>query len=661
MKKLIIAGLLLSIAAFGAIGKLQNADFATSAQITGAGGTIAQLLNTSKIYDSTNAQLLDTTLAGKLSSALTSAHLFVGNGSNVATDVAASGDLTLANTGAFTIANNAVSNAKLAQMGAHTFKGNNTGATADAADLTQAQLTAELNQFTNVLQGVVPASGGGSTNFLRADGTWAAPAGSGGTVTSVDFSVPASSIFSVSGNPITTSGTIALATTGTSGGIPYFSSTSQISSSALLTANQLVLGGGAGTAPATLGSLGTTTTVLHGNAGGAPSFGAVSLTADVSGTLPIGNGGTGQTTASNAFDALSPLTTKGDILAYSTTNARLPVGTDGFVLTADSTQALGVKWAASGGGSFVSQTSSTGSGVSPSGTTGQRDGSPVNGYFRYNTTTGSEEFYVNGAWFTLDYTTPGNCTSITTLGVGSFSVPAGVTKLAVVVVAGGGGGGGGSGTGAGGGGGGGGVNYNLTYAVRPSTSIAYFVGDGGAGGAAATAGAAGQASYFGSLFAARGSGGSGDGAAGSFVGPCSGGSSTNTAAVCFNQTTGTGTYVTAGQVNGLFVGGTGATDVGGGGAGAGAVGVNGVASTSGGNGGAGIAIGITGSSVTYSGGGGGGNLSGTAGTGGTGGGGNGGNNAAGSAGSANTGGGGGGGGNNNAGGNGGSGKIVVCY
>lgn len=38
------------------------------------------------------------------SSTLTSAHLFVGNGSNVATDVAVSGDLTLANTGAFTVA-----------------------------------------------------------------------------------------------------------------------------------------------------------------------------------------------------------------------------------------------------------------------------------------------------------------------------------------------------------------------------------------------------------------------------------------------------------------------------------------------------------------------------------------------------------------------------
>jgi hypothetical protein len=38
-----------------------------------------------------------------LSSTLGSAHLFVGNAGNVATDVAASGDVTLANTGAFTV------------------------------------------------------------------------------------------------------------------------------------------------------------------------------------------------------------------------------------------------------------------------------------------------------------------------------------------------------------------------------------------------------------------------------------------------------------------------------------------------------------------------------------------------------------------------------
>jgi hypothetical protein len=40
---------------------------------------------------------------------------------------------------------------------------------------------------------------------------------------------------------------------------------------------------------------GTSTTVLHGNASGAPTFGAVSLTADVSGALPTANGGTNLT------------------------------------------------------------------------------------------------------------------------------------------------------------------------------------------------------------------------------------------------------------------------------------------------------------------------------------------------------------------------------
>jgi hypothetical protein len=88
--------------------------------------------------------------------------------------------------------------------------------------------------------------------------------------------------------------------TGTSGGIPYYSSSTTLSSSALLTNHALVVGGGAGAAPSTPVGLGTTTTVLHGNASGDPSWGAVSLTADVSGTLPAGNGGTG-----NAFFAVS--------------------------------------------------------------------------------------------------------------------------------------------------------------------------------------------------------------------------------------------------------------------------------------------------------------------------------------------------------------------
>lgn len=40
----------------------------------------------------------------------------------------------------------------------------------------------------------------------------------------------------------------------------------------------------------------------------------------------------------------SPQTTKGDFIGFGSAPARLPVGTDGFLLEADSTQALGVGW-----------------------------------------------------------------------------------------------------------------------------------------------------------------------------------------------------------------------------------------------------------------------------------------------------------------------------
>lgn len=71
----------------------------------------------------------------------------------------------------------------------------------------------------------------------------------------------------------------------------------------------------------------------------------ISLTTAVTGTLPIANGGTGQTSQTNAFDALAPTTTKGDIIVHNgSDNIRLAVGTDGQIPVADSTQASGVKW-----------------------------------------------------------------------------------------------------------------------------------------------------------------------------------------------------------------------------------------------------------------------------------------------------------------------------
>ena len=70
------------------------------------------------------------------------------------------------------------------------------------------------------------------------------------------------------------------------------------------------------------------------------------LTLDnISGTLSISKGGSGQTTATAAFDALAPTTTKGDIVVHNgTDNVRVAAGSDDQVLIADSGEAAGVKW-----------------------------------------------------------------------------------------------------------------------------------------------------------------------------------------------------------------------------------------------------------------------------------------------------------------------------
>jgi hypothetical protein len=108
--------------------------------------------------------------------------------SNQSISFAPTGDVTGSTSGtttlapALTIGSNKVTNAMLAQMAAHTYRGNNTGSTANAADITSTQLTADLNLFTSTLQGLVPAPATVTGKFLKDDGTWATIGGSG-TVT----------------------------------------------------------------------------------------------------------------------------------------------------------------------------------------------------------------------------------------------------------------------------------------------------------------------------------------------------------------------------------------------------------------------------------------------------------------------------------------------
>ena len=73
---------------------------------------------------------------------------------------------------------------------------------------------------------------------------------------------------------------------------------------------------------------------------------------------------------SNVDTGASPLTTKGDLYTYSTTNARLGVGANNTVLTADSGEATGLKWASPSGGLTLIKTQTIGSAVSSVSITG---------------------------------------------------------------------------------------------------------------------------------------------------------------------------------------------------------------------------------------------------------------------------------------------------
>jgi hypothetical protein len=110
--------------------------------------------------------------------------------------------------------------------------------------------------------------------FKNAAGTvklLASNASSTGTVSSVAQTFTGG-LISVAGSPITTSGTLALTVAGTSGGIPYFSSSSTWATSAALAANALLIGGGAGAAPASITTGTGVVTALGVNTGSAGAF-----------------------------------------------------------------------------------------------------------------------------------------------------------------------------------------------------------------------------------------------------------------------------------------------------------------------------------------------------------------------------------------------------
>lgn len=131
-----------------------------------------------------------------LASTVTTGQYLRGNGTNISMSAIQASDVPTLNqnttgTASSVTGTNVVTNANLSTMPTNTLKGNNTGSTATPIDLTSTQVTAVLNNFvgdtgSGGTKGLTPAPGAGdgeAGKFLKADGTWAIPNGSGTSAT----------------------------------------------------------------------------------------------------------------------------------------------------------------------------------------------------------------------------------------------------------------------------------------------------------------------------------------------------------------------------------------------------------------------------------------------------------------------------------------------
>jgi hypothetical protein len=276
---------------------------------------------------------------------------------------------------------------------------------------------------------------GGANFFLQSNGTtavWAA----GGTVTSVAQTFTGG-LISVSGSPITSTGTLALTVAGTSGGIPYFSSASTWLSSGTLTANKPVIGGGSGVAPASGGTTGTTTTFVtstgvltnghcaswdaNGNLvdSGTSNCGGGASSVGLSAPVGFAVSGSPVTTAGTLIFAMPTGWTTGSLLVGNGANSvtNLGIGANGTVLKSNgSTAVWGTEGAVSSVGlSLPLQFTVTGSPVTSTGTlTAAWAPAAAHRFLGNNTAASATPAFVAITSGDLPFTYSGNSTKLAT-------------------------------------------------------------------------------------------------------------------------------------------------------------------------------------------------------------------------------------------------------
>lgn len=310
------------------ITNIENADIKALAAIDASKIADGSVSNTEFQYINSltsNAQTqLDNIVAGTTPITLTDAHIFVGNATNDATDVAVSGDVTISNTGNVQIASGAIVNADINASAAIDFSklaalpsadilvgsvGNvatavavtgdislsNTGVTAYSGTVPvnkggtgDTSLTAHgvlIGQGTSAVAvtatgtaGQVLQSGGASADPTYSTPTYPSASGSAGKILRADGT---NNVYSTATYPDTT----------TANQILYSSATNTISQ--ITTANTSALVTNSSGVPS-LTSGGTANRLLRTD-GTTISFAQAALATDVSGTLGVTNGGTGQT------------------------------------------------------------------------------------------------------------------------------------------------------------------------------------------------------------------------------------------------------------------------------------------------------------------------------------------------------------------------------
>lgn len=270
-----------------------------------------------------------------------------------------------------------------------------------AASSLASNVTFVLPSADGAASSIVQTDGSGNLSFQASTGTGNVVRASSPTLTTPDLGTP-SAVNLTNATGLPTSGITGLGTgvatalannVGSSGAFTTFNGAMGTPSSITLTnASGMPLSGvtGLGTNVATAlgvavgssgafvttsgsGATGTWNIDILGNAGTVtngvvttgsyanPSWITSLAASKLTGSIPISAGGTGQSDKTSAFDALAPSTTKGDVIAHTgTDNVRVPVGADGQVLIADSTQTTGVKW-----GSVTGVGTVTSVGISP--------------------------------------------------------------------------------------------------------------------------------------------------------------------------------------------------------------------------------------------------------------------------------------------------------